>query len=40
MEIPYRFAPLNRDYVYKVGVPCKEEGYKRDVIGICREVWD
>ncbi|CAH0721806.1 unnamed protein product, partial [Brenthis ino] len=34
-----RFVPLNRESFFKTYEPC-EDGFKRDALGICREVWD
>ncbi|OWR47520.1 hypothetical protein KGM_212125B, partial [Danaus plexippus plexippus] len=36
---PTRFVPLNSPQFFKISEPCKD-GYKRDAMGICREVWD
>nr|AON96629.1 hypothetical protein [Bicyclus anynana] len=36
---PSRFVPLNSAIFFKSIEPC-EDGFKRDVLGICREVWD
>ncbi|CAH2241238.1 jg3301 [Pararge aegeria aegeria] len=36
---PSRFVPLNSDIFFKSIEPCKD-GFQRDVLGICREVWD
>ncbi|CAH2086266.1 unnamed protein product [Euphydryas editha] len=36
---PTRFVPINNVLFFKSFEPC-EDGFKRDVLGICREVWD
>ncbi|XP_063360007.1 uncharacterized protein LOC134649218 [Cydia amplana] len=37
---PNRFVPLNNPIFFMGHTPCPEEGFKRDYLGICREVWD
>ncbi|XP_063378336.1 uncharacterized protein LOC134665335 [Cydia fagiglandana] len=37
---PNRFVPLNNQIFFMGHMPCPEEGFKRDYLGICREVWD
>ncbi|XP_063531633.1 uncharacterized protein LOC134742420 [Cydia strobilella] len=37
---PNRFVPLNNPIFFMGQMPCPEEGFKRDYLGICREVWD
>ncbi|XP_061712492.1 uncharacterized protein LOC133521504 [Cydia pomonella] len=37
---PNRFMPLNNQIFFMGQMPCPEEGFKRDYLGICREVWD
>ncbi|XP_041977153.1 uncharacterized protein LOC121731662 [Aricia agestis] len=36
---PSRFVPINSALFFRRFEPC-QEGYQRDVLGICREVWD
>ncbi|CAF4938038.1 unnamed protein product [Pieris macdunnoughi] len=36
---PNRFVPINNVMSFKIYDPCTN-GLKRDVVGICREVWD
>ncbi|KPI91618.1 hypothetical protein RR46_15122 [Papilio xuthus] len=33
------FVPMNNILFFKVFPPC-EEGFRRDILGVCREVWD
>ncbi|XP_047988894.1 uncharacterized protein LOC125228387 [Leguminivora glycinivorella] len=37
---PNRFVPRNDPIFFMGHMPCPEEGFKRDYLGICREVWD
>ncbi|KAM3963092.1 uncharacterized protein ACR2FA_002857 [Aphomia sociella] len=37
--IPTRFVPINDAMFFKSYPPC-EEGFERDLHGVCREVWD
>ncbi|KAG6452723.1 hypothetical protein O3G_MSEX007769 [Manduca sexta] len=36
---PTRFVPINSVLFFKSYPPC-EPGFERDLIGVCREVWD
>ncbi|CAH0604825.1 unnamed protein product [Chrysodeixis includens] len=36
---PSRFVPVNNVLFFTHYPPC-EEGFTRDILGVCREVWD
>ncbi|KAJ8722570.1 hypothetical protein PYW07_003750 [Mythimna separata] len=36
---PNRFIPVNNVLFFMSYPPC-EEGFERDLVGVCREVWD
>ncbi|KAJ8725773.1 hypothetical protein PYW08_003956 [Mythimna loreyi] len=36
---PNRFVPVNNALFFMRYPPC-EEGFERDLVGVCREVWD
>ncbi|KAI8434787.1 hypothetical protein MSG28_003300 [Choristoneura fumiferana] len=36
---PNRFVPINNAIFFMGYLPC-QDGFKRDFMGVCREVWD